>query len=95
MTTLSLSIGIVASVLSALALYAGSSHCRWPALHRWRGAGWLGLALAGGSLLAWIHALGGGAGLCAMLGTWMAAMMLFPLLGVLIGRHPDSTQGES
>lgn len=95
MTTLSLSVGIATSILSALALYAGSGHCRWPALRRWRGAGWLGLALSGCSLLAWVRALGGGAGLCAMLGTWMAAMMLFPFLGVLIGGQPDSTRGES
>lgn len=94
MTTFSLAAGIVASILSALALYAGSGHCRWPALQGWGGAGWLGLALAGGSLWAWVHALGGGAGLCAMLGTWMAAMMLFPFLGVVVGRQPDSTRGE-
>ena len=67
------------SLLSALALYAGSAHCRWPALQRlarhrvgWAGAGrpftWL-----------WVLALGGGAGLCVMLGTWMLAMMAVSL----------------
>jgi len=94
MTSFSLSVGIATSMLSALALYAGSGHCRWPASQRWRGTGWLGLALAGFSLLAWVHALGGGAGLCAMLGTWMAAMMLFPCLGALTGRQADLTRGE-
>ena len=94
MTTLSLSVGLATSILSALALYAGSGHCRWPALQRWRGAGWLGLALAGSSLWAWVDALGGGAGLCAMLGTWMVAMMLFPFLGTLTGRQADPTREE-
>jgi hypothetical protein len=94
MTTFSLAAASLASILSALALYAGSGHCRWPALQGRGGAGWLGLALAGGSLWAWVDALGVGAGLCAMLGTWMLAMMLFPLLGVLVGPQPASTRGE-
>lgn len=93
MVTFNLAVGILASILSALALYAGSGHCRWPVLRR-GGVGWLGLALAGGSLLAWVHALGAGAGFCAMLGTWMAAMMLFPFLGALIGRQSDPARGE-
>ena len=71
----------IAGVLSALALYAGSAHCRWPALHRWRGmATWVGGFLALASLALWIADLGVGAGMCAMLGTWMLALMAFPYL---------------
>lgn len=84
-----LAAAIASSVLSALALYGGSSHCRWRALRQWRGMGWLGLALAGFSLLQWVDALGGGAGLCAMLGTWMLAMMAMPYLGVLTTNSAD------
>lgn len=85
--------GFATSLLSALALYAGSAHCRWPSLHRWRGnGGWVGLALAGLSLWLWVLALGGGAGLCVMLGTWMLAMMALPYLAwataaTAAGRH--------
>jgi len=71
----------IASVLSALALYAGSVHCRWTALQRWRGVGsWVGGVLALASLALWVADLGAGAGLCAMLGTWMLALMAFPYL---------------
>ena len=81
------------SLLSAVALYAGSAHCRWPALRDWRGTGsWAGLALAGLSLRLWVLTLGGGAGLCVMLGTWMLAMMALPYValatgGTAAGRH--------
>ena len=75
-----------AALLSALALYAGSPHCLWPALRRWRGTGsWVGLALAGLSLWLWVLALGGGAGLCVMLGTWMLALMALPYLALMTG----------
>ena len=71
----------ITSVLSALALYAGSAHCRWPALQRWRGVGtWVGWMLALASLALWVADLGAGAGLCAMLGTWMLGLMAFPYL---------------
>lgn len=84
-----------ASLLSALAFYAGSSHCRWPALHRWRQTGsWVGLALAGLSLWLWVLTLGGGAGLCAMLGTWMLAMMVLPYVAALTGAGAASSRGE-
>ena len=83
------------ALLSAMMLYAGSSHCRWPALHRWRDiGGWVGLALAGLSLWLWVLSLGGGAGLCAMLGTWMLAMMALPYLGALIYPAPGMDRGE-
>jgi len=85
----------VASLASALALYTGSSHCRWPALQGWRGTGsWVGLALAGLSLWLWVLTLGGGAGLCAMLGTWMLAMMALPYLAALTGADAASSRGE-
>ena len=75
------------SLLSAVALYAGSAHCQWPALQRWRDMGsWVGLALAGLSLWLWVLTLGGGAGLCAMLGTWMLAMMALPYLALVTGK---------
>lgn len=85
------------SLLSAAALYAGSAHCRWPALHGWRGSGsWAGLALAGLSLWLWVLTLGGGAGLCVMLGTWMLAMMALPYLAVMTGRATAGRhEGES
>lgn len=77
-------LAFVVTVLSALALYAGSAHCRWQSLQRWRGTGtWTGLALAIVALLAWIAELGIGAGVCVMLGTWMLALMLFPYLALL------------
>jgi hypothetical protein len=85
----------VVSLASALALYAGSPHCRWPALQGWRGTGgWVGLALAGLSLWLWVLSLGMGAGLCAMLGTWMLAMMALPCLAVLTGAGTSSSGGE-
>lgn len=83
------------SLASALALYAGSSHCRWQALARWRGIGsWIGLALAGLSLWLWVLMLGGGAGLCAMLGTWMLGMMALPYLAAFTGVADPSRQQE-
>ena len=69
----------VAAFLSAAALYAGSRHCRWPSWRRLGRAGtWIGALLAIASLVLWIRALGAGAGACAMLGTWMFAMMALP-----------------
>ncbi|MET0807827.1 MAG: hypothetical protein ABWX93_03620 [Pseudoxanthomonas sp.] len=47
---------------------------------------WVGLALAGLSLWLWVLTLGGGAGLCAMLGTWMLAMMALPYLALVTGK---------
>lgn len=84
-------IGLAAmcAALSALALYAGSPNCRLAPLRRLRRFGTLlGLALAGASLAAWIAHLGVGAGLCAMLASWMLALMLVPAFGALRG-DPD------
>ena len=85
----------LASVLSAAALYAGSAHCRWPALRALRGRNgrWLGLAFAVAALASWIAALGAGAGMCAMLGNWMLALMAMPYLGALSGADPRTTKG--
>jgi hypothetical protein len=74
-------LAFAAALLSALALYAGSVHCPW----RWarplrRPGKWLGTALAIASLVAWIAELGTGAGLCAMLGCWMSALVAMPYL---------------
>ncbi|WP_213601342.1 hypothetical protein [Pseudoxanthomonas japonensis] len=70
---------LLAAVLSAAGLYAGSRHCRWP---RWRRLGragsLIGALLAVASLALWVRTLGAGAGACAMLGTWMFAMMALP-----------------
>ena len=74
----------LATFLSAAALYAGSRHCRWGA---WRRVGrvgtWAGAWLALVSLALWIYALGAGAGTCAMLGTWMFALMALPYVAGL------------
>lgn len=83
------------SVLSALALYAGSRHCRWQSLRSWReNAGWLGLALAGLSLWLWVLLLGGGAGFCAMLGTWMLAVMALPYAATLSAGDAQRVEGD-
>lgn len=76
--------GAIAALLSAFALYAGSGHCRWrlPAVLRRYGKV-AGLVLAIASLAAWIAVLGVGAGLCAMLGCWMLAMVALPWLAAL------------
>ncbi len=78
---LALATGLLAWT-SALALYAGSGHCRWPRLRlpRPRGSA-IGAALAALALAAAIADLGVGAGLCAMLGHWMLAMLVLPWLG--------------
>lgn len=70
---------LLAAVLSAAALYAGSRHCRWANWRRLGRAGtWTGALLAIASLGLWICALGAGAGACAMIGTWMLGMMALP-----------------
>ncbi len=84
----------ITGVFSALALYAGSAHCRWPVLQRRRGVGtWIGWMLALVSLALWVADLGVGAGLCVMLGTWMLALMAFPYLAAWTSPAND-TQAE-
>jgi hypothetical protein len=82
-------IGALAALLSALALFAGSGHCRWrlPVPLRRHGSA-AGALLAIASLVAWIAALGVGTGLCAMLGCWMMAMMALPCLAALTETSP-------
>lgn len=70
------------TVLSAALLYVGSPNCAWrPGPTRGIGGTRSGLLLAAAALLPWSLLLGFGAGLCAMLGTWMLALMLLPWLG--------------
>ena len=82
------------AALSAAGLYAGSRHCRWHALRRLGRAGtWAGVALAIASLLLWTHALGAGAGVCAMLGSWMFSMIALPYIAGM--RVDAAARGES
>ena len=69
----------LAAGLSAAGLYAGSRHCRFASWRRLGRTGtWAGVLLALVSLALWILALGAGAGMCAMLGTWMLALVVLP-----------------
>lgn len=74
-------LALLATLLSAIAFYAASPHCRWPRLRR---AGRLGREVgtvaAAASLWLWMANLGVGAGLVVMLCSWMAAAMLLPCL---------------
>lgn len=82
----------LAAWASAAGLYAGSRHCRWPGWRRIGRVGtWLGLLLAVVSLALWMRALGAGAGLCAMLGSWMLALMALPYMaGMRVGGNAGS-----
>lgn len=71
------------SLLSAMSFYAGSANCRWSLPRVKRGA-WLGGALAMVSLWAWTAALGFGAGLCVMLGTWTLGAIALPYLALRV-----------
>lgn len=75
---------------SAIACYAGSPHCMWPALRGHpRTARTTGIALALSSAAIWISVLGAAAGLCAMLACWMLALVAQPWLALLMG-NPDA-----
>jgi hypothetical protein len=90
------SLGLVTAVLSAAALYAASPHCHWPVPHRWsRGGRGVGVLLAGLSLATWILALGPAVGLCAMLATWMLAMVALPWLALLTGSVDTGPGGDA
>jgi hypothetical protein len=90
------SLGLVTAVLSAAALYAASPHCHWPVPHRWsRGARGAGVLLAGLSLAAWILALGPAVGVCAMLATWMLAMVTLPWLALLTAKGDTGPDGSA
>jgi len=72
---------IAMSLISAASLYAASRHCCWPSWKRHAARGNLvGGVLAVAALWLWIAQLGVGAGLCAMLGTWMLGLMALPYL---------------
>lgn len=75
---------VAASLASALALYAGSRHCRPAWLQPLRRFGTaLGAVLGMAALAAWIALLGMGAGLCVMLASWMVGLVAAPWLGQL------------
>lgn len=79
-------LGLAAAVLSATAFHVGSPHCPWQRLRgRPRLARVLGCALALLSLAAWLQALGA-AGACAMLASWMLALVVQPWLALSLGR---------
>ncbi|MGO4221272.1 hypothetical protein AB4Y64_05390 [Lysobacter sp. TAF61] len=90
-TALALS-ALISTLLSALALYAGSRNCRWTPRpkhpRRWTR---IGLSLAVVGLVLWMVLLGGGAGLCAMLGTWMLGLIVLPYLAL---RSPAGAGGS-
>lgn len=77
-------LGVLTAVASAAALYAASRHCSWPVPRRHsRRLGVAGVLLAALSLTAWILALGPPVGTCAMLATWMLALIAWPWLALL------------
>jgi hypothetical protein len=79
---------------SAIACYAGSPHCMWPALRGYpRAARIAGIALALLSAAIWISVLGAAAGLCAMLASWMLALVAQPWLALFMG-NPDADVTE-
>ncbi|HEY0230812.1 MAG TPA: hypothetical protein VGC55_06145 [Dokdonella sp.] len=74
-------LAVAITLASALAAYARSAHCRWPALRRLhRAGGMLGAALAGIAWVLWSAALGFGAGVCALLSCWMLGAIVLPYL---------------
>jgi len=84
----------LATLLSVLAFYAASSHCRWPRLRR---AGRLGREIgtvaAASGLWLWMADLGVGAGLVTGLCAGMLAAMLLPALAAW-HRPADSARGQ-
>ena len=78
------------TVSSAVAFYAASPHCMWAVLRsRWRFARSAGMLLALLSLTVWVSVLGMVVGLCAMLLSWMSALVAQPCLALLTGT-PDA-----
>ena len=83
-------LAFVFAACSAIAWYAASPHCMWPALRGHpRAARGAGSVLALLSLASWIDVLGAAAGLCAMLASWMLALVVQPYLAWFIGT-PDA-----
>ncbi|HEY0501863.1 MAG TPA: hypothetical protein VGD42_00075 [Lysobacter sp.] len=86
---------IAASLLSAASLYAASKHCRWPSWRRHGARGnVVGGVLAVVALALWIALLGFGAGLCAMLGTWMLGLMGLPYLAWRTAPDANANGGQ-
>ena len=88
---------IVAALASALALYLASPNCGWHAIARRGGLRIAGAALALVSLVAWVAQLGVGAGLCAMLATWMLALVVLPYLAwwTNVSPRPDAHRPQA
>lgn len=85
------------TVLSAIALYAGSRHGRWPMrAHRARTVSAGGLMLAVLSLTTWVQLAGVGVGFCTMLGGWMLTLMVLPCLALrgLTRQPPAPERGD-
>lgn len=89
-------LGLATAVASAFALYAGSSHCRWPVPggHS-RVTVVIGMLLAAASWLTWTLARGPAVGLCAMLATWMLALIASPWLALLVPTGSDTSDGRA
>lgn len=91
--SLQVAAAFLSSLFSAAALYAASRHCRWVSWRRHgRHGNAAGAVLGIASLAMWIATLGVGAGLCAMLGTWMLASMALPYLAWRTA--PDTNGGR-
>lgn len=87
MTAWLVGMGCVATLASAMLLYASSTHCVWHAWRRRRVARAAGFALAALALAGWVAALGADAGTCAMLVGWMLALVAQPYLALLADRR--------
>jgi hypothetical protein len=74
----------ITSALAALACYGASRHCLWTSLRRWRKAVMAcAIVLSVLSPGAWLAAFGVGVGICAMLCTYMLALVILPWLALL------------
>ncbi|AWH33805.1 hypothetical protein [Stenotrophomonas sp. SAU14A_NAIMI4_8] len=75
------SLGLLASMFSAVAFYAASPHCRWPRLRRAGRLGrQIGLVAAAAALWLWMAELGFATGLVVMLCAWILTALLLPAL---------------
>jgi len=84
-------LALASSVLSALALYLASPNCGWRVRLARAGLRAVGVVLALVSLCAWVAVAGVGPGLCAMLASWMLALVLLPYLAWWThGRDPHA-----
>ena len=87
----------VTAVASALALYLASPNCGWRVAVRRGGLRIAAGALALLSLLVWAALSGVGAGLCAMLATWMLALVVLPYLAwwTNVSPRPDAHRPQA